>query len=316
MLNIYRSDSTTFWDLSLSNLTRNCWFNLINPNPEELNQVEAATGVPQDILKAALDEEERSRIEVEDHYILVLTNLPIIRGETNYDTLPLGIILTADYIITICLENNAVISEFHPHLYRTFNTAKRTRFLFQILYKTAIHYLKYLRQINRRTDEIELDLRKSMKNKEIIQLMELQRGLTYFNASLRTNGVVLEKLLRLRSTSQSRHLISMYDEDEDLLEDVIIENNQAMQMVDMYSNILSGMMDAFASIISNNLNIVMKFLASITIILAVPTMLASFWGMNVPVPFTDNGWGFIFVIVIALALTGISAYTLWKKDMF
>ncbi|MDR3289361.1 MAG: magnesium transporter CorA family protein [Peptococcaceae bacterium] len=316
MLKVYRSDNTTFWDLSLGNLTKNCWFNLINPTPEELHTVETATAVPQDILRAALDEEERSRIEVEDQYILVLTNLPIIRGETSYDTLPLGIIITGDYIITVCLEANVVLSEFHPNFYRTFNTAKRTRFLFQILYKTTIHYLKYLRQINRQTDQIELDLRKSMKNKEIIQLMELQRGLTYFNASLRTNGAVMEKLLRLRSTNQSRHLISMYEEDEDLLEDVIIENNQAIQMVDMYTNILSGMMDAFASIISNNLNMVMKFLASMTIILAVPTMLASFWGMNVPVPFTNHSFGFIFVIIIALGFTGVSAYTLWKKDMF
>lgn len=316
MLKVYRSDGETFWDLSIDHSAKNSWFNLINPTSEELNLVSEATNVPLDVLKAALDEEERSRIESEANYILVLTNLPVMRGETSYDTLPIGIIITADYLITVCLEANAVLQEFSPEYFRTFNTAKRTRFLFQILYKSAIHFLRYIRQINRKTDQIEVDLRKSMKNKEIFQLMEIQRGLTYFNASLRTNGVVMDKLLRLRSTNQCQNLIKMFEEDEDLLEDVIIENNQAIQMVDMYSNILSGMMDTFASVISNNLNIVMKFLASMTIILAVPTMIASFWGMNVHVPFTGEPLGFLFIVIISIVITGASAFTLWKKRMF
>ena len=315
MLKVFKSDAETFHELTLDTLVKNCWVNLINPTPEELNKVGAVTGVPLDFLRAALDEEERSRIEIEDNCILVLTNIPVTRGETNYDTLPLGIIVQADQIITVCLEYNPIIQEFSPEYYRTFSTAKRTRFLFQILYKSASHYLKYLRQINRQTDQIELDLRKSMKNREIFQLLELQKSLTYFNASLRTNGVVMEKLLRLRSNTHGQNLIRMYEEDEDLLEDVIIENNQAIQMVDMYTNILGGMMDAFASIISNNLNIVMKFLASMTIILAVPTMVASFWGMNVDVPFSAHAHGFFIVVILASILTGIGAFALWKKRM-
>lgn len=146
--------------------------------------------------------------------------------------------------------------------------------------------------------------------------MDLQKGLTYFTSSLRSNGVVMDRLLRLRSNSQAQHLIKMYEEDEDLLEDVIIENNQAIQMVEMYTNILSSMTDAFASIISNNLNMVMKFLASMTIILAVPTMIASFWGMNVNVPFTNYPYGFLVVSSIALGVAGVSAFLLWKKNMF
>jgi len=316
MLKICKSDSFSYQELSLDNLVKGAWIQLVNPTTWELNAVAEATQVPLDFLKAALDEEERSRIELEDNCILVITNIPLMINETNYDTLPLGMIVTEDYIITVCLENNPVFSEFNAVTYRTYNTAKRTRFLFQILYKSASYYLKYLRQINKHTDEIEIVLRTSMKNHEIFQLMDLQKGLTYFTVSLRSNGVVMDRLLRLRSNSQSQHLIKMYEEDEDLLEDVIIENNQAIQMVEMYTNILSSLTDAFASIISNNLTMVMKFLASMTIILAVPTMLASFWGMNVDVPFAHNPYGFAVVLAMAMAIAGISAFILWKKKMF
>lgn len=316
MLKICKNDAGNYQELTLNNLVKGSWIQLVNPTSWELNAVAEATEVPMDFLKAALDEEERSRIELEDHCILIITNIPLMINETNYDTLPLGMIITEDHIITVCLEDNPVFSEFNKETYRSFNTAKRTRFLFQVLYKSASYYLRYLRQINKHTDQIELDLRTSMKNQEIFQLMDLQKGLTYFTASLRSNGVVMDRLLRLRSNSQSQHLIKMYEEDEDLLEDVIIENNQAIQMVEMYTNILSSLTDAFASIISNNLNMVMKFLASMTIILAVPTMLASFWGMNVFVPFKDNPYGFIFVLAIAFGIAGISAFILWKKKMF
>lgn len=316
MLKVRKNDAENFQELTLQNLMKGSWIQCVNPTAGELSTVAGMTGAPIDFLKAALDEEERSRIELEDKYILVLTNIPVMLSETNYDTLPLGIILSEDHIITVCLEDNPVFSEFNIDSSRSFNTAKRTRFLFQILYKSATYYLRYLRQINKQTDQIEFDLRKSMKNQEIFQLMDLQKGLTYFTASLRSNGVVMDRLLRLRSNSQSQHLIKMYEEDEDLLEDVIIENNQAIQMVEMYTNILSSMTDAFASIISNNLNMVMKFLASMTIILAVPTMLFSLWGMNVPVPFTEHPLGFAFVLVVAAVITGISTFVLWKKEMF
>ncbi|WP_425807988.1 magnesium transporter CorA family protein [Desulfitobacterium sp. Sab5] len=316
MLKLFKNDGETFTDLNITHLMKGTWLKLVNPSSEELNAVSEATGAPLDFLKAALDEEERSRIELEEECILVLTNIPIMLNETNYDTLPLGIISTEDYLITVCLEDNPVLTEFNKENYRSFNTAKRTRFLFQILYKSATYYLKYLRQINKRTDQIERELRQSLKNQEIFQLMDLQKGLTYFTASLRSNGVVMDRLMRLRSNSQSQHLIKMYEEDEDLLEDVIIENNQAIQMVEMYTNILSSMTDAFASIISNNLNMVMKFLASMTIILAVPTMIASFWGMNVSVPFSNHPFGFLIILVTATCIAGVSSFVLWRKNMF
>ncbi|MDR7867986.1 MAG: magnesium transporter CorA family protein [Sporomusaceae bacterium] len=315
MLRIYKTNCETLRELSLAALEKGAWLNLTAPDADELAAVADLTGVPPDALRAALDEEERSRVEIEDNYILVITNVPTLRDSYSYDTLPLGIVLTKDHFITVCLESHQVLEEFAAEGPRTFSTYKKTRFLFQILYKSAILYLKYLKQINRRTDEIERDLRQSVKNQEIFQLLELQKGLTYFTASLRSNGIVLERLLRLRSNRELQHLIAMYEEDEDLLEDVIIENKQAIEMVEMYSNVLSGMMGAFTSIISNNLNLVLKFLAAVTILLAIPTMVASFWGMNVGgLPFSGEN-GFAIVLLIAVAAAGVSAYGLWRRGL-
>ena len=170
--------------------------------------------------------------------------------------------------------------------------------------------------MNRRTDDIERDLRKSMKNKELFQLLDLQKGLTYFTSSLRSNRVVIEKLLRLSGNTQLHHLIKLREEDEDLFDDVKIEYDQAIEMVQMHGEILAGMMDAFASIISNNLNMVMKFLAAATIIIAVPNLVASFFGMNVPVPFQNHPAGFLLVVTGALVLAAGSGLYLWKRRMF
>ena len=316
MLTIYKSGCDGINELELDQLEKGAWLELVNPSHEELETVASLTNVQLDFLTAALDEEERSRIEVEKTEILVLVDIPVLRSNKDYDTLPLGIIITADYIITVCLEVNAVMADFCSYNTKFFSTFKKTRFLFQILYKSATLYLKYIRNINRRTDELEQHLRKSMENEELFKLLDLEKSLTYFSASLRSNYIVTEKLLRLRSTNQVQHLIKMYEEDEDLLEDVIIEYKQAIDMVEMYSHILNGMIEVLSSIISNNLNLVMKLLASVTIILAVPTMISSFWGMNVPVPFTDEPLGFTFVFLFAFLVTSAATYWLWKKRMF
>ena len=316
MLQVYKNENNVLVEQTLATAEKGSWINLVNPTSEELIITANACNVPLDVLKTALDEEERSHVEIEDDYVLVITNIPLIRGKDKYDTLPLGMLITTQYFVTVCLEPNEVLRTFCFENARSFYTYKKTRFLFQILHKSTTLFLKYLQQINRRTDELEVELRQSMKNKELFQLLELQKGLTFFTSSLRSNGIVMGKLLRLRNNQQLKHLIKMFEEDEDLLEDVIIENNQAIEMVEMYSNILSSMMDAFASIISNNLNIVMKFLASMTILLAIPTLLASIWGMNVGVPFQDEIIGFWFVLGLAAVFTGIAAYGLWRKQLF
>lgn len=198
----------------------------------------------------------------------------------------------------------------HNRRVREFYTFKKTRFVFQILYRNAVSYLRYLRIIDRKSDQIEEKLHISQKNSELIELLELEKSLVYFTTSLRSNEVVLEKLLRTEK-------VRKYPEDEDLLEDVIIENKQAIEMANIYSGILSGMMDAFASVISNNLNIVMKFLATVTIVLSIPTMIASFFGMNFDnIPLGHSPWGFFTIIVLTLLISGVVALLFRKKDLF
>lgn len=303
-------------DLSIATAEKGSWINVVNPDSDDLQIVSIVTEIPTDVLKMALDTEERSRVEIEDDYVFVVINIPIILETDSYDTLPLGVFITPDFIVTVCLQETDVMKAFTQNKYPLFYTFKKTRFLFQILFRTATLFLRYLQQINHRTDDIESILRHSMRNREFFMLLELQKSLTFFASALRGNGAVMEKLLRLRRNQSLHHLLKLYEEDEDLLEDVIIENKQAIEMVEMYSNILMNMSDTFASIISNNLNIVMKFLASITIILSVPTTIFSLWGVNVPLPFQENEWGFFLVITIAMICSAVAVALLWMKKLF
>lgn len=316
MIKTYNTIGTKLTEIDFDNLEKGCWIDISSPTTQELKLLSEHTGIMMDLLTPATDEEESPRIEIEANQILVLIDIPLLRSNKDYETLPLGIVITADYILTICLEVNAVTSDFITSQLGTFDTTKRTRFLFQLLFKSATLYLNYIRNINRRTDELEKSMRQTMENNELFKMLDLEKSLTYFSAALRSNYILIERLLRLRATSQFSHIIKMYEEDEDFLEDVIIEYKQAIDMVEMYSRILSNMLEVFASIISNNLNRVMKFLASITIILAVPTMVSGLWGMNVPVPLTEHTYGFITVAGCSLILAFSAAYLLWRKNMF
>lgn len=292
-----------------------CWIALTNPTATEIIDIADAYQIDPDHLKAPLDEEERSRIEVEDEYTLVLVDIPSIEERSGKDwfvTIPLAIITTNEVLITVCLEETPVLTSFMDGRVRDFHTFMKTRFILQILYKNATQYLQYLRIIDKKSEVIERKLHQSQKNEELIELLELEKSLVYFTTSLRSNEVVLEKLLRTEK-------IKKYPEDTDLLEDVIVENKQAIEMANIYSGILSGTMDAFASVISNNLNIVMKFLATVTIVMSIPTMVASFYGMNVNsrgMPFANHPYGFVIVLGFALALSLFVAYIFNKKDLF
>lgn len=296
----------------LTEIQPGAWIHLTDPTKEEVRQIVDALDVEEDFVVAALDEEETARLDYEDGSTLIIVDIPIVvpaSGSFLYDTVPLGIIITEDNIVTVCLEETTLIEDFWNKRVRNFDTCKRTRFVLQMLYKNASKYLQYLRQIDKASTQVERALHKSMKNRELIQMLKLEKSLVFFSTSLKSNEVVLEKILK-------GNLIKKYPDDTDLLEDVIIENKQAIEMCNIYRDILSGTMDAFASIISNNLNIVMKLLAAITIVMAIPTMFASFWGMNVPVPFGDNPLGFVIVLGISLAVAGVVALFLWKKKMF
>ena len=316
MLSICKSrEDGTLQELTLEALESGSWINIVDPTPYELQVVSKLTDVEPDFLRSALDDEERSHTDVEDNSVMVLTSVPVVREMESYDTLPLAIIVTEDYIITVCLEETQVIGDFNQRTARFFRTFKKTRFLFQILYKSATFYLRCLRHIIKLSEEVEEQLRHSMRNEDILRLLELQKGLTYFNAALRSDGAVMEKLMRLK-TMRTTHILKIYEEDEDLLEDVIIENKQAREMVEMYSKILTRLADTFSSIISNNQNKVMKFLAAMTVVMAIPTVISSFFGMNVPIPFSEQPYGFAIIMVAALTISCGSAYFFWRKNLF
>jgi len=288
------------------------WIDLVSPTEEELRRVSDELNIPLDLLSGPLDEEEKSRVEMEDGLTFVVVDIPVLvveDDERSYATIPLGMIVHPEYFITICLRVNPILGEFERQSIRGFFTYKKTRFLFQILQQISAFYLRYLYRIDRETDKLEKELRASLKNAEIFDLLNLQKALVYFTTSLRSNDLVLQKLLRGKT-------IKMYEEDEELLEDVIVENRQASEMAKIYTDILVGMMDAFTSVISNNLNQVMKLLTSITIILSIPVIVSSFYGMNVKLPFMNYAHAFTLVIVIALV--GIIGFFLvfWRKRYF
>ena len=263
------------------------WVDLCAPTEEEIAAVCTQLHIDADLVRAALDEEERSRIDSEDGHMLILVDTPTVEVRPGrgfvYTTLPYGIILTEANIVTVCLKETL-----------------------QMLYRNATLFLFYLREVDKASNRVENELHISMKNKELIQMLGLEKSLVYFSTSLKGNELVLEKLMRTQ-------FVKAYPEDEELLEDVIIENKQAIEMSNIYRDILSGTMDAFASVISNNLNIVMKVLASVTIILTIPSIIFGLWGSNVPVPFETSPYGFWIVIAIAVLFTGAAVVWMLKK---
>lgn len=288
------------------------WVQLVNPTEEEIDRVVNRYSVERDHIVAALDEEETARIDVEEDSTLVIVDVPVPWDELSgrvYGTIPMGIVLAKEGIITVCTREVLLLNDFITAKVKEFYTFKKTRFILQVLYKNAKYFLIYLRHIDKASERMETELHKSMKNKELIQLLALEKSLVYFTTSLRSNEIVLEKLLRMES-------IKKYQEDRELLEDVIIENKQAIEMAGIYSNILTSTMNAFASIISNNLNIVMKILTSITIVMTIPTMIASLFGMNVPVPLEGNSMAFFIIIGISIGASIILAIIMAKKKLF
>lgn len=317
MIQIYKTFDDKNQKLKLiDSIEKDCWINMIAPSDEELLFISKKTNVSLEMLRASLDDEETSRIDIEDNNIIVIVDIPFTEMEENsltYDTYPLAIIHTDELIITVCLKNSKVLTDFVNDKIKSFFTFKKSRFILQILNRISTYYLLYLRQIDKKSLMIEKRLHRSMKNRELIQLHSLEKSLVYFSTSLKANEVTLEKMLKL-------NIMQKYEDDRDVLEDVIIENKQAIEMTDIYSNILSSTMDFFASVISNNLNIVMKVLASVTILMSIPTMISGIFGMNIPLPltpeFSSNPGPFFTVTVFTLLICIIVALILYKKDMF
>lgn len=314
MVKMYRTDMKTNKFSKVNDFERGTWINMVNPNEGEIEEICEKLKIDSEFIKYPLDYEEKARIDKEDDVTLFIIDVPIIEEKEEkklYTTMPLGMIVVRDdFFITVSLQETSIIKDFEKGKIKNFYTYKKTRFILQILYNNSSQFLSVLKQINKQSEVTVFLLQKSMRNRELIQLLDLENSLVYIATSLRSNEIVMEKCLNGR-------IIKLYDEDEDILDDAIVENKQAIEMSKIYSDILSGTMDAYASIISNNLNVVMKFLAAITIVLSLPTMLASFWGMNfVNMPFMNNPYGFWILIGISIIIAGISAIWLKRRDMF
>ena len=295
---------------------QHCWINLVNPSDKEVALISNMSGVDDDTLKAALDDEERSRIELEDEHALVLVDIPVIEEEDDYYsyfTIPLGTIVKDDLFITVCLKDTAVIRDFIRNRIKGFSTSMKSRFMFQILGNTAAKFLQYLKQIDKASQRIQNELRKTTRNKEILQMLDLQNSLVYFSTSLTGNDTVISKIQNAKG--QLGKFLRIYEEDMDILEDVSIETKQAIEMCSIYRNILATTTDGYASVISNNANSVMKLLTSVTLVISIPTLIASIWGMNSWVPGQASKLGFFIVAGVSALATLLTVIILKKKKM-
>jgi len=288
------------------------WIHLESPHADEIHALVKHFDLPDDFITDLQDADENSRVEYDDGATLIIIRVPLYyrhrSSSISFTTAPLGIIAVQDKLITISFYDNEVLTQYLDCKHRPFNITQQS-FLLQINLRTAIYYLKFLKEINRRTTTIENELHQSMRNKELIRLLTMEKSLVYFSTSLKSNEIILERLQRSRWLNQD-------PEAEDMIEDAIIENKQAIEMANIHSSILSGMMDAFASIISNNLNVVMKFLTSITIVLALPTLIASIYGMNVKLPFQAQSYAFALVMGISVILSIVMVLIFIRKKYF
>jgi magnesium transporter len=306
MITIYRGTDAGLE--TIAEAVSGCWIDVVDPSPEEIEQLARTLRIPQDFLTYPLDMDERARTEKEDGATLIVLRVPSFLGDkadAPYITVPLGIVLTDWFVITVSKIDTTVLQSLSNA--RALSTVKRNRFLLRLLRMTASRYLHDLRKIDNAVDVLEDRLQHSQRNLELMSLLRYQKSLVYFTAALKSNELILRHL-------QKNQMFQQYEEDLDLLEDVLTEVQQAIEMTNISSNILSQMMDAFASIISNNLNAVMKFLASITIILSLPTMIASFYGMNVRLPLGEWGWTFPLILAAAVLVCASVAVLFWRKD--
>jgi magnesium transporter len=296
----------------IENIEPNCWINVIEPTQEELDFLKTNLHLPSDVVNDILDPDEVSHIEYEDDYTLIILRIPIydLNKDIPYFTIPLGIFITKDYLLTLCAKENEILSineaAFNKKYYK--NITDKLNFILKIFLRTAKIYLRYLKQINKYISLIQKDLEQSIKNKELIDLLKMEKCLVYFITSIRANEIILSKIDHSKKAKSEIN--------EDLLEDAIIENKQALTMAQIYSDILSGMMDAFASVISNNLNIIMKQLTSISIILMIPTVIYSLFGMNVPLFIENKQWALPLIIIGSMLLSYLGVVLFKKKEWF
>lgn len=313
MIKIYETDNKTLELKEINDFKKNSWIDMENPSYDEISVVSEKTEIDKELLTKLLDEEELPRIEVDGNSTVIVIDTPYITDSNykhKYNTKPLGIIINSNgYFVTISLKRQAVLDDFKEGKVKDFNVSKKSKFIYQILLKTSSAYQKELFSINEYINQKEKTLYKSTSNKELVALLNIEKTLVYFLTSLKANDIVLEKLSK-------GNIINLYKCDNSLIEDCIIENKQSIEMTSIYREILTSMTDTYATIISNNLNDIMKFLAGITIVFSIPTMVASFIGMNVPLgSIGTSNISFLLIIIFSFILSIIIAIILKKKNM-
>ncbi len=313
MVKIYKTDDRLIHDEKT--IDDGVWIHMVDPSVEESQAVADALDVDVADIRAALDEEESSRIELEDGYTLILVDVPateIRHAKANYTTIPLGIILTPNVIVTVCTEEIPVLQAFINNRVKEFSTKKKLRFVYQILYRISVVYQGNLRTIDKKRMEIEERVGNDTREEDLIALHELESTLVYFATSLRANAVVMDRLTRYKRLEQ-------YPEDKELLDDVIVENKQAIEMAIIYRDIINGTRELMSSVMDNRLNNVMKYLTSITLIMAVPTVVSGLYGMNVNsegVPFAGSPLGFGIILLMIVVICIVIMIFLRKKKIF
>lgn len=313
MIKIFKNELDDEKVKKISKIEDNCWINMVNPSKSEIETVVNTLEIDEDLITKVLDEEELPRIEKTDNATLIVVDCPywVDRHiKNNYSTYPLGIIICDDlHVVTVSLKEFEFISDFEKGNVKTFYTYKKSRFLIQLLLKSATSYLKVLKMVNEDIEKNEKVLYYSTNNKHLVELLDIEKTLVYFTTSMKANDVVLDKLSK-------GNVIGMYEEDFELLEDTIIENRQGIEMSTIYREILATITGTYGTIVSNNLNVVMKFLAGITIVMSIPTIISSFFGMNVPLGyFSDSRFAFAGICFIALLLSIFVAWLLKNKNM-
>lgn len=292
-------------------VTQGCWINAAAPDEKEVEQL-IKWGVPREAVTSAMDIDELARIEKEDGILFIILRVPFFHGDQMdipYTTIPMGVILLPKWIVTVCTQRTELLRESRKSKEHPLHTKKHNTFILHMLYNTAKLYLTYLTAINRIVDNLEDRLQQSIRNKELMLLLKYQKSLVYFSTALKTNELMIQRLQRMQ-------LFKKYPEDQDLLDDVLTENTQAMEMNNISGNILSQMMDAFASMISNNQNDVIKILTSWTIIITLPTIVGTYYGMNVGLPFQEHPLAFWITLGISLLLALVAVFMLRRRDWF
>ena len=309
MINYYKTENGKI--RKISDYEAGCWVDCIAPDENEVSYLLDFFKIPSELMQSALDEEESPHIDSDDGTTLIIMDVPVVEKvakSITYSTVPVAVMITDKNVITVALRDTPILSEIAAGAGKNIITSYKTHFVLHIMFRMATKYLQYLKQIDMISGRIERELRRSAKNKELNQLLDIEKSLVYFSSSLKSNQLTLEKLAR------GKHL-KLYEDDTELLEDVLIEIKQAVDMAATHLNILSGTMDVFASIISNNLNVIMKIQASLTLLVSIPTVVSGIYGMNIRegLPF-DGNW--VFPIVASILLMFLMYLILKKKDMF